>query len=69
MYGTSGLIEKIIPSFNKVSLNLNSLCQVPKGIGAALKVRGILRGRLHGAFSTPGLNSALFTGLKFQPCL
>jgi hypothetical protein len=27
------------------------------------------RGRLHGAFSTPGLNSALFTGLKFQPCL
>jgi hypothetical protein len=27
------------------------------------------RGRLHGAFSTPGLNSTLFTGLKFQPCL
>ena len=25
------------------------------------------RGRLHGAFSTPGLNSALLTGLKFQP--
>ena len=24
-----------------------------------------LRGRLHGAFSTPGLNSALLTGLKF----
>jgi hypothetical protein len=28
-----------------------------------------VRGRLHGAFSTPGLNSALFTRLKFQPCL
>ena len=26
---------------------------------------GCLRGRLHGAFSTPGLNSALLTGLKF----
>jgi hypothetical protein len=25
--------------------------------------------QLHGAFSTLGLNSALFTGLKFQPCL
>ena len=25
----------------------------------------VLRGRLHGAFSTPGLNSALLTGLKF----
>ena len=24
-----------------------------------------IRGRLHGAFSTPGLNSALLTGLKF----
>jgi hypothetical protein len=29
----------------------------------------VLRGRLNEAFSTPGLNLALLTGLKFQPCL
>jgi hypothetical protein len=33
------------------------------------KIYQRFRGRLHGAFSTPGLNSALFTGLKFEPCL
>ena len=29
----------------------------------------VLRGRLYGVFSFPGLNSALLTGLKFQPWL
>mgnify|MGYP001799170036 CR=1 FL=1 len=33
------------------------------------KLTDLLRGRLHGVFSTPGLNSALLTGLKFQPWL
>ena len=35
----------------------------------AVVARKKLRGRLHGAFSTSGLNSALLTGLTFQPRL
>jgi hypothetical protein len=54
--------DELVPTirgFKIASLNITNL---PKHIDE-------FRGRLHGAFSTPGLNSALFTGLKFQSCL
>ena len=47
--------------FNKTNIARNFLSLIDKHRSHLITVRG----RLHAAFSTPGLNSALLTGLKF----